>query len=699
MGEPKFKKLLEPIDIGGVTFRNRIVKAAQNPVYADAAGYVTEKEKDFCEALARGGVGMLLAGAATVDPTVSMGASETWICVDDDKYLPGLAELAQVIHKHGCPTFLQLHHAGPQHPMDRDGLPPVSSSALTEAERPTQGGARGTFFYPAKELTTTEIEKVVDKFTQAARRAQKAGFDGVEIHAAHPYLINSFLSRAWNKRQDAYGCQDLESRSRFAVEIIRAIKTRLGQNFPVGIRINGKEYGLEKGITTEESQAFARILETAGADYIHVSAEGYGLYERIEMPEQIFYPEPAKELLPLLQQMKKQGLHTASAAAIKKVVSIPVISVGNIDPVLGEKLVKQGRVDLIGVGRRLLADPELPNKLASGRYEDIAPCATCMWCVSNFGSQDSNKQTGLICRINAALGRERAFTIKPAEKKKRVMIIGGGPAGMEAARVAAIRGHEVSLFERSHHLGGLLPLAALIKGTEIDKIPAQLRYLRHQITRLGVSIYLGKEVNPELIEQLKPDVAVVATGGLPAVPEIPGINLRQVVRSSDLGRQAEFYLRFLGPRVLGWLTRFYLPLGKRVVIIGGLIYGCETAEFLVKRGRKVTIVETMDRLGTLITFSHLLKLFPWFAAKGVTMLSGVKYEAITARGLTITTKDGQRQTLEADNILVALSPQPNTALFEALRGKVPEVHLIGDGREPLTMGDAIYDGSRIGRVI
>ncbi len=293
-------------------------------------------------------------------------------------------------------------------------------------------------------MTVPEIQDIVQKFADAAQRVKKAGFDGVEIHAGHDYLINCFLSRVWNKREDEYGAQSLDARMRFILEIMGAMRQRVGQEFPIGVRINGAEYGVEEGITSDESCEIARRLEAAGADYIHVTAYGFGDYYRFMVPEQVFYPEPPTPLAPELRGRKiSQGLMVPLAAKIKKVVSIPVIAVGRLDPICGESILRAGMADAIALGRRLMADPELPNKVAQGRLEDIAPCTGCYTCL------DLNAQgKRLSCRINASIGREREYEIKPAPKKKRVVVVGGGPAGMEAARVAALRGHVVTLFEK-----------------------------------------------------------------------------------------------------------------------------------------------------------------------------------------------------------------------------------------------------------
>ncbi|MFC1928568.1 FAD-dependent oxidoreductase [Chloroflexota bacterium] len=703
----RFEKLLEPGRIGSVKTRNRMIKtAAEMGFWSEEELHMNETVKAFYEAIAKGGIGLLTVETPTIDYPISARRKGHYR-IDDDKYIKGLSELTQVIHKHGCPTFLQLYHSGPwqtaplswrktspgEPPYIVPG-PPIAASPVSinsELDRHNE---------VPRELTIPEIEEIVDKFASAAVRAQKAGFDGIEINAGSSHLPNSFLSPFWNRRQDAYGCGSLENRARFVTGIIREIKKRLGRDFPVSVIINGIEIGRVIGVgdseclTSEDSRGLARILQEAGADAIHVRSIWLGMFVASIFPDQLFYPEPPISLKSFPEEYdwshRGAGANVPLAAAMKKVLSIPVITVGRLNPELGEKVLREGKADFIGMTRRLFADPELPNKIASGRLDDIAPCTACGTC---SGSRPKR------CRVNAAMGKEQTYVIKQAEKRKKVMVVGGGPAGMEAARVAALRGHEVTLYEKTHKLGGLLPMAALVKGLEVECLLDLVRYLKTQIDKLGVKTELGKEVNASLIEQIKPDVVILATGGIPTIPEITGINKRNVISSPDLHRMLKFYLRFLGPRILRLLTRLWMPIGKRVVIIGGGIHGCELAEFLVKRGRKVTVVDTAETLGEGMVDFQKLYLISWFHKRGVTMMPQVKYEEITDEGLTIVTKEGSRQTIKADSIVPAMSLIPNNGLLKSLEGKVSEIYAIGDCREPNLIVDAIADGSRIARAI
>ena len=695
-GNKRFEKLLEPGRIGSVKTRNRIVKTGAGMfMWHEDDLHMNEAIKAFYEGIARGGVGLLIVES----PTIDYPAGARWrqrYRIDDDKYIKGLSELAQVIRKHDCPTFMQMNHDGPwQSRLGFETNPPFSGPPI--ASSPVVMKTENDFHNEMpRELSIPEIQEIVDKFAGAAVRAEKAGFQGVDINAASSHLLHNFLSPFWNRRQDDYG-GSLENRARFAVEIIREIKKRLGRDFPVSVCINGIEIGRYMGIeddkclTAEDSRGIARLLQEAGADNIHVRSHWLGYHVGAYLPEALFYPEPPVPLKSFPEEYDRSrrgaGANLHVAAGIKKAVSVPVMVVGRLDPELGEKALREGMVDFIGMTRRLIADPDLPNKIASGRLDDIAPCTACDNCL---GSRR--------CRINANVGTEHN-SLEKAEKVKKVVVVGGGPAGMEAARVAALRGHDVTLYEKSYKLGGLLPMAAMVKGTEIEDLPAIVGYLKRQMTGLGVKIKLGREVSPSTIEEIKPDVVILAAGGMPAVPGIPGIYKPNVVNGAVLHHRLKSLLRFLGPNTLRWLTRFYLPIGKRVVIIGSGIQGCELGEFLARRGRKVTIVDTADTPGQGMVDALMSHLFIWFRKKGVTMLSGVKSMEVTDKGLEIVTREGERQTIEADSIVPAIPLAKNTDLLKSFEGKVPEIYAVGDCREPLLIVDAIADGSRTARSI
>jgi 2,4-dienoyl-CoA reductase (NADPH2) len=695
----RYKKLLEPGYIGPVKVRNRLIKTGANPgFYPYEDGNVQQPIIDYYEALAAGGAGLVTAGSGEIDWPI--GTIPGWgYRMDEDRYIPSLKKLSDAIHKHGAPAFIQLFHMGPLHPELASGQKPIAASSLSKEELPRPN------FFIAKEMTLQDIQRVKGKFVNAAVIARKADFDGIELNAACTHLINSFLSRAWNKRHDAYGCDSIENRCRFLVEIIQDIKKAAGKEFAIMTMINGLESGLKAGITLEESKAFARMIEKAGSDAIHVRVEFYTnpreLMKRdsTHFPDMVSYPAKTPGLPSEIDMsMHGEGGWVSVAAEIKKAVSIPVITVGRLDPDLGEKILREGKADFISHNRRLMADHDLPMKIAECREDDIAPCTACMIC---FDSVERGQRP--VCRINAALGKEKQYAIKPAEKKMNVMIIGGGPSGMEAARIAALRGHKVSLYEKMDRLGGAMLVAVVVKGLEREDLLTLIRYFEIQLKKLGVKVRLGIAVTPEMVERIKPDVLILAAGGKHDIPDIPGINNSKVMTSEALHRKIKFFLKFAGPKFLRWGTEFFTPvlLGKEVIVIGSGLHGCQTAEFLVKRGRNVTIVDTCknERIGEglLETFMKPWLLL-WLDEQGVKIIPEVKYEEINNEGLVII-KDGKRQTLKADTIITAMPLKRDSELIKSFKDAAKEFYAIGDTNDPKYIADAVADGSWVAREI
>jgi 2,4-dienoyl-CoA reductase (NADPH2) len=690
MASNVYEKLLEPNYIGSIKTRNRIIKSAAGLQYwVHGDNPVTRKAFHFYEALAKGGVGLIIMES----PSIEKGGKSYRL--DNDKHIKAMSEVTGVIHKYGCPVFVQLSdmanwnmQKSPDY--DTRGASPVCVHSEMDNHD----------FMP-RELAIPEIKEIVGKFVNNAIGARKAGFDGVEINTSCSHLLHTFLSPFWNKRHDEYGCDNIENRTRLLVEIIRAIKEKLGQDFPVSTIINGIETGVLIGVEPseclglEDSLKIARIIEEAGADAIQVRSQWIGRHDSSFLTDHLFYPEPPVPLKSFPKELDMSrggaGANANMSYAVKQVVSVPVITVGRLDPDLGEKILREGKADFIAMTRRLFADPELPNKLMSGKTDDIAPCTSCTCCKA----ENAHRR----CRINAAIGTEKPYMTESADKKKRVVVVGGGPAGMEAARVAAKRGHNVILFEKSSKLGGLLPLAAMVKGLEIEKLPEIINYLSGQMKKMGVTIKLSTTVTAALIEKIKPDVVIFATGGIATVPQIPGIDSPNVIRNTDLHRMLKFFLKFTGPKILRSLTKFWMPIGKRVVIIGGGIQGCELAEFLVKRRRKVTIVDSSNNPGEEIIQHLRQQLFWWFREKSVVLLTGVQPVVITKKGLTVLTKEGYKRTIEADNIVPAAPMQSNMELVDNLKQKVAEVYAIGDCSNPRLIADAIADGWRIGNAI
>jgi 2,4-dienoyl-CoA reductase-like NADH-dependent reductase (Old Yellow Enzyme family)/thioredoxin reductase len=635
-----FKKLFEPLQIGNMQLKNRIALPPMGTAYAEEGGYVGQRTIDYYEARASGGAGLIIV-EGTAPGVRCRGPHQ--LALGDDRYIPGWQELTKAIHKHGAKVAVQLHHAGMEL---RDGkYIQVSPSPVIVLSRMV--GISGT---PPHELTIDEIKEIVQWFADATKRAIEAGVDGAEIHGAHQYIVASFLSSATNKRQDTYG-GSVENKARLLIEIIQAMRKAAGPDYPIWPRLNAEEYGFENGITLEETKQVVPMAVKAGANAIHVSAYAAGSYvTKAPLPD-------------------TTGLLVPLAEAVKNVTSVPVITVGRLDHEFGERVLEEGKADIIAIGRRLLADPELPNKAAEGRLNDIRPCIGCMECIERLGSQGQ----GVICTINAAAGKEREYRIQPATKAKRVVIVGAGPAGMEAARVAALRGHRVTLFEKEAKLGGQLNLAALPPNKQ-DIIP-WINYLVNQLKKARVETRLNTEATQKLIIESKPDAVLLALGGIPILPTIPGVNRQNVVTALDV----------LSGRV---------NVGKNVVIIGGGLVGCETGYYLSKKGKKVVIIEVLKRMATEMGLMVRRRLMDGLRAEQVIMLTSAKCEEILECSVTVTTGEGKKETFPADTVILAVGYKANDDLLKALQGKVPAVYCIGDASQPQGIMEAIQDGYR-----
>jgi len=683
-GNKKYEKLLAPGRIGTLRIKNRIVKTC------GGAEDIGIRNRAFLESIARGGAGLIIWGDVAVEHPRGITIPITQRHLQDDTNLPAMREIAEAVHKYDCPVFMQIFHAGPQAFLE-EGLQTISSSALTEEEQDEL-----LVRMCPKELTIPEIEDLVDRFAHTAELARQAGFDGVEVNAARMHLLNSFLSRAWNRREDRYGCQNLENRTRFLVEIIREIKKRLGEDFPLITLINGIELRIRNGTTVEEARSIAKILQEAGVDAIHVRAFGYHGFDGLDAsPKGAYYSEDTKPLPKELDWSRGgKGALSPLSAAIKEVVSIPVMTVGALErPEVAESILREGKADFIGICKGLMADPEIANKVAAGRVEDIAFCPDCKDCARLLLSMiGSPRFVPIRCRLNAALGSEQSYEIPPAEKKKRVVVVGGGPAGMEAARVSAIRGHEVILYEKERRLGGMLPYAAMIKGLDADVDAMDMAgYLERQISGLGVEIRLGQEFNPSMIPEIKPDAVVLAPGGIPAVPEIPGLE-GNAVSVEDLCLQWKDDLDLMEPAVMRHMSRYWESVGQRVVIIGGTVEGSSLAEFLSERCRKVTVVDENTIYGDGLIASHSMK--------KVTRRPWTKVKEVVGRRLKILSGDGNEETIEADTIISAASPGLNTELLKAFEGRVAEAYLVGsEDYKPGSIMNAVGNGYWVARKI
>ena len=638
-------KLLEPIKVGTMWLRNRIVMPAMESRLSRPDGSVTRAMIDYYAERAKGGVGAIIVENTFVDDKESRSSLSS-SGLHSDHMIAGKSELAEAIKANGAAALIQISHGGRQCVLGATGRQPVAPSAI-----PCK-----TVGVMPRELILAEIEQIQDAFAEAARRVKQAGFDGVEIHGAHGYLICEFLSPYTNKRRDKYG-GELENRALFALEIIKKVRDKVGDGFTVGYRMSGDEY-VPGGLTLEETSRFAGMLEAAGVDYIHVSA---GIYES------------GHHIVPPLYLEKAHLVHLAEG--IKKKVSIPVITVGAHDVETAEKTLREGKADLVAIGRGLITDPELPNKLASGRIDDIRPCIRGNeGCISRFDTGETIR-----CEVNPACGREGKFKITPAAKRKRIMIIGGGIAGLEAARVAGLRGHEVTLVEKGERLGGHLIEASVPKFKE--KTRQLLDWAINQVQKGGVKIRLKTEATPSLIKQAKPEVLIIAVGSDFIIPQVPGCDRAGAITADNvlLGKQA---------------------VGDRVVVVGAGLIGCETALYLADElAKKVTIVEMLDEMLVGVQGMCQTALKERLQEAGVEVHLSWQLDEIRDKGIICTDNKQQRHEIEADTAVLAAGLAAKKEVVEKFKGLAPEVYVIGDCVEARKIYHAFEDAWRAALVI
>lgn len=631
-------KLLEPVTVGTINLKNRMVMAPMLTCLATLDGAVTKEMINYYSERARGGIGAIITEYSYIDDSASKARGHQ-LGVYSDQLLPGLIELVETIKSNGAKAILQICHAGRQTTMACIGMQPVAPSPVPN------------FGEMPKELSIAEIEEIQDAFANASYRAREAGFDGVEVHGAHGYLMSQFLASYTNRRTDKYG-GNLDDRGVFSLETIGKIRKKVGDHFTVGYRLNCADY-VQGGITLEEACRFAQMLENESVDYIHVTA---GIQESWQYIIQPMYLERATLV------------HLADR--IKKVVEIPVITVGSHNVETAERALREGKADLVAFGRSLIADPGFPNKLISCRIEDIRPCIRGNeGCVSN-----TSKDHAIRCEVNPAAGREADYKILPATDRKNVVVIGGGIAGMEAARLALIRGHRVTLIEKKDNLGGHLIEASVPEFKE--SLRRLIKWSINQLNKGDMTIKLKTEATPELIQALKPDVLIVAVGSRFVVPMVQGTDRSFVIMPDDvlLGRKA---------------------VGERVLVVGAGIVGCETALHIAKNLKKeVIIVEKEDEVlpgGSFINNATLLENLKGLDVK---MYTGWSLEEITEKGVGCTDKKGQQHDLEADTVVLALGLRARRELVEKFIGLAPEVSIIGDCNEARDVYHAFEDAWR-----
>jgi len=659
-------RVFEPVMIRNLKLKNRLMMSAMVTNYSTEAGEVTPRLVAYHQARAKGGVAMIETEAAYVHPGGKGYVRQLGIYSDD--LVPGLKWLIRVIHAHGAKVMVQLFHAGRRTSKAITGYDVVVPSAIAffeGDEPPKEVSGRtdlGSDFL--KELTPEEISNLVILFAQAARRAKEAGCDAISIHAAHGYLINYFLSPFTNKRHDSYG-GSLDRRCRFLLEIIAAVRSQVG-DLPILVKISADEF-IPGGLTLNDSKEIAARLEKAGVDGITVSAGTFS-----PVPERYPIAKPPFAFLRSLPMYAPRGSYLLLSEGIKESVRIPVIAVGRLNsPSFLRDLIEKERADIVALGRALLADPDLPNKMQEGREDEVRICIACnQGCFAHLVQQQP-----ITCAIHPRVGREEEFRSQLPDKPRKVLVIGGGPAGMTAAQLLALRGHEVILVEAKRQLGGQLNLAS--KAPHREEIGNYLQYLVREIERLPVKVMTGTEANRDLVQGLKPDIVVLAAGARPWIPDWVEPQGNALV---------------LAEEILS-LTR---EVGRSVIVAGGGLVGCEVAELLGEEGKKVTLVEMLPEI-LADEFLDIKRYFNnVFAKYQIRVLTGISVSRIRGNTVVIKKNGNDVGTLQADNIVLALG-YSSRAQAERLipTGSSIQVFSIGDCVKPRKFLDAVLEAYQL----
>lgn len=636
------KRVLEPITINQTVIKNRMVVSAMVTNFVNDDGTPTEKFIAYHERKARGGWGLIITEDYRISPEA--GASRPLPGLWDDSQIESHRALTERIHRAGGKICCQIYHAGREANLTVNSRV-VAPSAIKDPTLPDI----------PEELTVSEIHQLVEQFGDTARRAKEAGFDAVEIHGAHGYLVEQFISPFSNTRGDEYG-GTIYNRTRFAVEIVKNIRAKCGNAFPILYRMSSVEY-VEGGLEIEESKAVAQILEEAGVDCIHCSQGVYGSIEHVIPSSTI--PKAA---------------YVENAAEIKKVVSIPVIAVGRInDPLLAESIIASGKADLCTMARASLADPDLPNKAAAGKHQEILHCLGCnQGCIG-----ENSKGNGIRCLMNPMTGMEDEYRFEPAREPKHILVVGGGIAGCETAVIAAQRGHRVTLLEKTGKLGGQWLLAAVPPGkSEFTNLVAWQGYM---MNKLGVEVVYHTEATRAIVDSYHPDVVINAIGSNPSMPPVPGLKEHTCTARQVLAGE--------------------VPVGHKVVVIGGGLVGAETADHLAVHGHRVSVIEMLPKIMADGEPTPTLLMLRRFAKYGVQTLTSAKVKEITANSV-IYEQDGQEGVVDqVDTIINAMGRRSDTSLLKELEGSSYQIISVGDAKEAKSGYLGIREGYEAGLTI
>lgn len=683
----KFQYLTSPGRIGTLETRNRMVVSAMGINLANEDGTCGDRIVAFHERHAKGGVGLIVMGVTSI--AWPCGASiPRSVGISEDKFIPGLKTMTTAVHHYGAKIAAQLHHGGLSAAQDMKAGRPIlvpsypsqGVSDLAEGMLKSEMAAFMDADMPTPKLLVMnqeDIDQIVAQFGTAAARAKEAGFDGIEIHGGHGYMISGFLSPALNQRDDRYG-GSLENRARLLTEIIGSVRSTVGDDFPIWCKLDSIEYGKTDGITLTDAIEAARLSEKAGIDAITVSA--YHDANRGALHSESNIPHVPNRMV-------------SNAAAIKHSLSIPVIASGRIEPESAEKHIASGQYDFFGMGRKILSDPDLPNKLQAGTPADIRPCIYCYCCVSQIYVSKQIK-----CAVNPEAGFEKERELITSDRPRHVAVVGAGPAGMEVARRLSLRGFKVSLIESGKRLGGSLPFASIAYKPN-EKL---LKWLRRQVEQSTVEIHINTEATVDTLRRMNFDEIIIATGAQRGMPEgIPGSDrdfvfsgeeIRALVLSEShpgLKRKTNTFTRLMVkagaltgatsiPELVRQVSKLWLPLGKKVTIIGSELVGLELAEFLAERGRTVTVIDESSDVGKGLYLVRRMRLLEELNLLGVTLIRKANNIVIENHKVSYTNSRGQVRSLKTDNVIVAKGASGNTSLAEAFKEAGFTTHTIGD---------------------